>query len=151
VELGSAGGGTFPSFPAADDELEKELKLEFRDGTSPAELFEVQILPDNLSQVCEMTSATGSVRSGSSVISFNLDPESVKITLPPVPVSLAKVEGGIQFTWETEIGTTYRLEGTSDLKVWSIEGIYGGTGSPQQPILNPFSTYTKRFYRVVEQ
>ena len=98
-----------------------------------------------------MTSATGSVSSGASTISFTLDPESVKITLPPVPASIAKVEGGIQISWDTVIGKNYRLEGTSDLKVWHVEGNFSGTGSPREPILYPFGNYTKRFYRVVEQ
>jgi len=151
VDLDTAGGGTFPSFPVDNAELAKEISLDFRDSTSPAELFEVHILPDNLSQVCEMTTASGAVKAGSSTISFTLDPASVRITLPPVPASLAKVEGGIQLSWDTEIGKTYRLEGTSDLKTWGIEGIYSGTGEPRQPVLNPFDTYSRRFYRVVEQ
>ena len=151
VDLDTEAGGTFPSFPVNEEGLSKEIRLEFADRTSPAELFEVHVLPDNLSQVCEMTSATGSVSAGTSTIAFTLDPETVRITLPPVPASISKVEGGIQMTWDSEVGKSYRLEGTSDLKVWSIEGVYGGTGLPLQPILNPFGTYDKRFYRVVEQ
>ncbi len=150
VTLDAARGGTFPSFPHTGNETIRALKLEFRDDTSPAELFNVHVLPDSLTQVCAMTSATGAVQAGSSTLAFTLNPSSVSVTLPAVPVSMNKTATGIELFWESEAGKSYRIEGTSDLRCWSDEGFHFGTGSMIQQNLTPFATYPKRFYRIVE-
>lgn len=150
VTLDAARGGVFPSFPHTGNETARALKLEFRDDTSPAELFNVHVLPDSLTQVCAMTSATGAVQAGSSTLAFTLNPASVSVTLPAVPVAMNKSATGIELFWESEAGKSYRVEGTSDLRCWSDEGFHFGTGAMIQKNLTPFATYPKRFYRIVE-
>ncbi|GAA5478066.1 hypothetical protein Hhel01_01564 [Haloferula helveola] len=150
VILDAERGGSFPSFPYSGVESARELKIEFLDSTSPAELFDVHVLPDGVANICEMTSASGSIRAGSDLISFVIDPKSVRVSQPRVPVVLTRTAGGLQFEWETEIGTSYRLESSSDLWCWVIEDTVGGTGLTVQRNLNPFGTYFRRFYRVVE-
>lgn len=150
VTLDAARGGTFPGFPHTGNETSRALKLEFRDDTSPAELFDVHVLPDSLAQLCHMTSATGAVQAGTSTLAFSLNPSSVNVTLPKVPVALSKTATGIELFWESEFGKSYRIEGTSDLRCWSEEGIHTGNGTLIQQILTPFATYPKRFYRIVE-
>ena len=150
VTLDAARGGTFPSFPHAGNETTRALKLEFRDDTSPAELFNVHVLPDSLTNVCAMTSAAGAVLAGTSTLAFTVNPSSVNVTLPKVPVALNKTATGIELFWESETGKSYRIEGTSDLRCWSDEGIRFGNGTLIQQNLTPFATYPKRFYRIVE-
>lgn len=150
VTLDQARGGTFPSFPLSGTETNRALKLEFRDDTTPAELFDVHVLPDSLANVCAMTSASGTVQAGTSILAFTLNPATVNVTLPKVPVALTKTPTGIQLHWESEFGKTYRIEGTSDLRCWSEEGIELGNGTLIQRNLTPFATYPKRFYRIVE-
>ena len=150
VTLDAARGGSFPSFPHTGNEPSRSLKLEFRDDTSPADLFNIHVLPDSLTQVCAMTSATGAVQAGSSILAFTMIPSSVNVTLPRVPVALNKTATGIELLWETKNGKTYRIEGTSDLRCWSDEGIHSGTGTLKQQNFTPFATYPKRFYRIVE-
>lgn len=150
VTLDEARGGTFPVFPRTGTENNRALKLEFRDNTTPAELFEVHVLPDSLTNLCAMTSASGAVQTGTSTLAFNLNPATVAVTLPRVPVALNKTATGIELFWESEFGKTYRIEGTSDLRCWSEEGIELGNGTLIQRNLTPFATYPKRFYRIVE-
>jgi hypothetical protein len=150
VTLDAARGGIFPSFPHAGNETIRALKLEFRDETSPAELFNVHVLPDSLTQVCAMTSATGAIQAGASTLAFTLNPATVNVTLPRVPVALNQTATGIELIWQTETGKSYRIEGTSDLRCWSDEGIHLGTGALERQSLTPFATYPKRFYRIVE-
>lgn len=150
VTLDAARGGTFPSFPQAGNETTRALKLEFRDDTTPAELFDVHVLPDSLTNLCAMTSASGAVQAGTSTLAFTLNPATVAVTLPRVPVALNKTVTGIELFWESEFGKTYRIEGTSDLRCWSEEGIEPGNGTLIQRNLTPFATYPKRFYRIVE-
>ena len=150
MTLDQARGGTFPSFPLSGNETNRALKLEFRDDTTPAELFDVHVLPDSLANVCAMTSASGTVQAGTSILAFTLNPATVNVTLPKVPVALTKTPTGIQLHWESEFGKTYRIEGTSDLRCWSEEGIELGNGTLIQRNLTPFATYPKRFYRIVE-
>jgi hypothetical protein len=151
VTLDSARGGTFPSFPQSGNELVRALVLEFRDDTSPAELFDIHVLPDSVTNVCAMTSATGSITAGTSTLAFTIDPSSVSVSQPRVPVSIAQVNGGIQLSWESELGKNYRVEGSSDLRCWSQEALQSGNGALRQQLLTPFATYSKRFYRVVER
>jgi len=61
------------------------------------------------------------------------------------------VDGGIRLTWNTETGKSYRLDATSNLMCWSVEGEFAGNGNPIQQTLNPFAIHTRRFYRVVEK
>ena len=150
VTLDAARGGTFPSFPQNGVETTRALKLEFRDDTTPAQLFDVHVLPSSVTNVCEMTSAKGSVVVGSSTIAFTIDPASVRVTLPQVPVTIAQTGGGIELGWQSESGKVYRIEGSSDLKCWSNEGIAFGNGDKLQEALTPFGSYSKRFYRIVE-
>lgn len=150
VTLDAARGGTFPSFPHSGNESTRALKLEFRDDTAPAELFNIHVLPDSLTQLCAMTSATGSVQAGSSTLAFTLNPATVTVTLPQVPVALNKTATGIELFWESEFGKSYRIEGTSDLRCWSEEGVHLGNGTLIQQSLTPFEIYPKRFYRIVE-
>ena len=150
LNLDAARGGNFPSFPQSGVVTTRALKLEFRDTTSPAELFNVHVLPDSLTKVCEMTSATGSIVAGTSSIAFILDPKSVGATLPQVPVSISREGPGIQLAWKTDPGKTYRIEGSSDLRCWSSEGVFPGTGGIFQQALTPFGIYPKRFYRIAE-
>lgn len=151
VTLDSARGGTFPSFPQSGNESVRALVLEFRDDTSPAELFDIHVLPDSVTNVCAMTSATGSITAGTSTLAFTIDPSSVSVSQPRVPVSIAQVNGGIQLSWESELGKNYRVEGSSDLRCWSQEALQSGNGALRQQLLTPFATYSKRFYRVVER
>ena len=150
VTLDQARGGTFPSFPLTGTETSRALKLEFRDDTSPAELFDVHVLPDSLTNVCAMTSASGAVQAGTSTLAFSLNPATVNVTLPRVPVAMNKTATGIELFWESGFGKSYRIEGTSDLRCWSEEGIELGNGTLIQRNLTPFATYPKRFYRIVE-
>jgi hypothetical protein len=151
VTLDSARGGSFPSFPHAGNESVRALKLDFRDETSPAELFDVHVLPDSVTKVCAMTKASGSVVAGSSTLSFTLDPSTVHITQPRVPVTLVKDGNSIHLSWQSEVGIAYRIEGSSDLRCWSEEAIQSGNGLVRQQTLTPFATHPKRFYRIVER
>jgi hypothetical protein len=150
VTLDSARGGVFPDFPQAGNETSLALGVEFRDSTSPAELFQVHTLPDSLTSVCAMTTATASITSGASIISLTIDPATVNVSLPQVPATIAKTETGIQLSWNTELGKTYRIEGSSDMKCWSYESEFPGTGGTIQESLTPFETYQQRFYRIAE-
>jgi len=86
VTLDTARGGDFPDFPYGGVESSRTLEVEFRDDQSPAALFSIHQLPDTLSCLPEMTSATGAVRAGGDAISFTLDVTTVKVSQPQVPV-----------------------------------------------------------------
>lgn len=150
VTLDAARGGTFPSFPQSGSETARSLMVEFRDELIPAELFDIHVLPNSVSNVCAMTSAKGSIKAGSSTIAFTIDPKSVHVTQPQVPVSISKTGTGIRLTWDSALGKVYRIEGSSNLRCWSPEGIYTGTGESRQQDFTPFGTYPSRFYRIVE-
>jgi hypothetical protein len=151
VTLDSARGGTFPLYPHNGNESVRALVLEFRDDTSPAELFDIHVLPDSVTNVCAMTSASGSIVAGNSTLAFTIDPSSVFVSQPRVPVSIAQVNGGIELSWDSEVGKNYRVEGSGDLRCWSQEALQSGNGALRKQTLNPFGTYSKRFYRVVER
>lgn len=150
VTLDAAHGGAFPDFPQAGSETSLALNVEFRDSISPAELFNIHVLPDSLTNVCAMTTATASIIAGTSNIALSIDPETVNVSLPQVPATLTKTETGIQLSWNTELGKTYRIEGTSDMRCWSYEGVSSGTGGTVQELLMPFETYQQRYYRIAE-
>lgn len=150
VTLDAARGGTFPSFPQAGDESARSLTVAFRDDSSPGDLFDVQVLPNSASNLCAMTSATGSIKAGASTLAFTIDPTKVFVAQPAVPVSVSKTENGIRLDWNTESGKYYRVEGSANLRCWSAEGIFPGSGTSQHQDLTPFATYPTRFYRVVE-
>ena len=148
--LDAARGGTFPSFPHTGSETVRALKVEFRDDTAPAELFDVLTLPTSITNLCAMTSATGSVQAGTSAINFAITPSSVRISQPMVPVSIASTGTGIQLSWQTESGQPYRIEGSSNLRCWSTEALETGTGNTLQKTFTPFATNARRFYRIVK-
>ena len=148
VTLDAARGGNFPSFSLGETESVRSLILEFRDDTSPADLFQVHMLPDSVSQVCQMTSAKGAVNAGASQILFTIDPATVAVSMPGVPVKIAKAPGGVELEWQSEAGKTYRIEGSADLRCWSDDGIIQGTGGIVRATLNPLATLKRRFYRV---
>lgn len=150
VTLDAARGGKFPGFPQSGVETALALNLEFRDTTTPAGLFDVHLLPGSLTNVCEMTSASGSIVAGASSIAMTIDPTSVGVSLPQVPVSIAREEGGIQLSWKTQQGKLYRIEGSSDLRCWSNEGVYAGNGEIYQQSLTPFEIHPQRYYRIAE-
>lgn len=150
VTLDSARGGTYPAFPQNGAETARSLEIEFRDDAAPADLFFVHQLPDTLSCLPQMTSAKGAVRAGAGAIHFELDPATVRVAQPQVPVTIANLPGGIELTWATEDGKNYRLESTSDLKCWVEEGRFSGDGNPVRDFFNPFPGDSRRFYRVVE-
>ena len=150
VNLDTARGGVFPEFPQAGSETSLALGMEFRDSTSPAELFQVHTLPDSLSSVCAMTTATASITAGASTISLTIDPATVRVSLPQVPATISKTETGVQLSWNSELGKTYRIEGSSDMKCWAYEAEIPGTGGTIQESLTPFETYQQRFYRIAE-
>ena len=150
VSLDAARGGTFPGFPHTGNESVRALSLEFRDDSWPSELFDVHTLPDSVTNLCEMTSAIGSIQAGNSAISFMIDPSSVHITRPRVPVSISQISNGIRLAWETELGKSYRIEGSANLRCWSDEGVHTGTGETRQQDLTPFALQPKRFYRISE-
>ena len=151
VTLDAARGGTFPSFPHTGNESVRALVLEFRDDTTPAELFDIQVLPNSVTNVCAMTSASGSIVAGASTLSFTLDPSSVHVTQPRVPVTIAQVPGGIDLSWPSELGKDYRIESSGDLRCWTAEAVQSGNGGLRQQTFTPFGTYSRRFYRVVEK
>ncbi len=150
VTLDAARGGTFPGFPYGGSETARSLEIEFRDDVSPTGLFSVHQLPNSLSCLPELTSASGAVRAGADSISFTLDLSTVKVAQPGVPLSIARISEGIELIWETENGKNYRLESTPDLKCWIWEGDFLGDGNPISEVFNPFGFDSKRFYRVVE-
>ena len=150
VTLDSARGGTFPDFPYTGLETSRALVIEFRDDQSPAGLFTIHQLPDTLSCLPEMTSASGAVRAGADAILFTLDVSTVKVAQPQVQLSIATENGGIRLTWNTEEGKSYRLDSTANLKCWFEEGKHVGNGNPVHQLLFPFLTNPRRFYRVVE-
>jgi len=150
VTLDSARGGTFPSYPHTGNESVRALTLEFRADSSPPNLFDVHVLPDSITNLCDMTSATGSIEAGSSLINFTINPSSVSITRPQVQASVSKISDGVQLSWETELGKSYRIEGSSNLRCWSDDGVFPGTGGTLQQNLTPFTLHTRRFYRISE-
>jgi hypothetical protein len=151
ITLDAARGGTFPSFPHTGNDAVRSLTVEFRDDLFPGDLFDIHVLPNSVSNLCAMTSATGSIMAGTSTIAFTIDPTSVQVSQPRVPTSISRTETGIRLDWNTESGKSYRIEGSANLRCWSAEGIYSGTGTSQHLDLTPFATYPTRFYRIVEQ
>ncbi|MEK7952742.1 hypothetical protein [Luteolibacter soli] len=150
VTLDAARGGTFPSFPQTGSETVRALKLEFRDDTAPATLFNVLTLPTSTTSVCAMTSGTGTVQAGTSAINFSITPSSVQISQPTVPTTISKTATGIRLSWKTVLGKSYRIEGCTNLRCWSSEGEEEGTGSTLTKDFPLSETDTKYFYRVVE-
>lgn len=148
--LDSSRGGTYPVFPYSGEGTTRSLEIQFRDDTSPANLFVIHQLPDGLSCLPQMTTASGAVRAGSDAVTFTLNPATVRVAQPQVPLSIARVEGGIELAWDTEDGKNYRLESTPDLKCWFEEGRFVGDGNPIIDFSNPFGRDPTRFFRVVE-
>ena len=66
-------------------------------------------------------------------------------------MTLVKDGNSIQLSWQSEVGISSRIEGSSDLRCWSEEAIQSGNGLVRQQTLTPFATHPKRFYRIVER
>jgi hypothetical protein len=67
-----------------------------------------------------------------------------------VPAIISKTETGVRLDWNTESGKFYRIEGSTNLRCWSTEGEYPGSGASMHQDFTPFATYPTRFYRIVE-
>lgn len=149
VILRESEGGEFPQFPFDGTPSTRVMEVTIADNTSPAELFEIHILPPTTTNTSHVTDATGAIRSGDEAISFALDPETVRVSGPPVPASIARTETGVELTWPTDIGQTYRIEDTGDFRIWRTVTTEEANADSLSVPLEPFGEFpNSRFYRV---
>ncbi|MDP0491531.1 MAG: hypothetical protein Q7Q71_10810 [Verrucomicrobiota bacterium JB023] len=149
VNLSTAADASFPSFPLVTEESVMAMNLEFRDETTPSDLFTIQTLPDSLTKVSSMTSADGQIVAGSSRVSFTIDPDTVTIREPQESITLRRNEEGYELAWLGESGKGYRIDTSSNLRDWTRSANRIGADEEITIAVTPDESGTPRFYRVV--
>lgn|GEM_PF-3853393 len=153
VDLREAEGASFPEFSFGGAPGERRLEIELTDSVTPCELLYIHVLPPTTTDTSQVTAASGAVRAGGESITFTLDPATVRVSGPPVPASISARKSGVDLSWPSEDGKTYRIEDSGDFRVWRKVGESElGSGEVMVVPLSPFGEHPeRRFYRVFEE
>ena len=154
----SKHGAAFSSFPGASGSGVNELSAKFVDAVSPFHfLFTTDIPTGAFVTLCEITSASGQIKAGAEQINYVIDLSSIRVGdgTPPVAsepftVEIARVGLEIELSWEATSEKCYRIQRSSDLKVWTeIAAIYAFS-SFQSYLFAPIGDPSAEYYRIVE-
>lgn len=115
----------------------------------PFNLLGIQILPNSLTKVTEMTSGVGEVAAGAARFTFSLDPATLSIREPQVEVELVREEGEFNLTWLTESESFYRVDSSENLRDWTFFRSVSGTGQTASRAVTPSTERPRKFYRIV--
>ena len=156
-------GTSFTSFPGGGEAgVLREITLLVVDAEPPPGFLSSGFpgsppaLPTGETDTCQITGASGTVKSGSEVIGFKIDPISIIIgpepsAGTPVSVAIAQVAGETELRWDSLAGKRYEVQRSCHLRSWSPVSTHEGTGGAASVLLPPFAAPAgHQFYRVVE-
>jgi hypothetical protein len=154
VLAASSAGGVFAPFPYTGSESSRSLRIVLQDTTSPPDFIPVATLPTETAAIQKITAASGTIAAGTDQVNFTIDLSTLTVSAekPTLPLTITTTQTGIELSWPSTDGVTYRLDEGDALTDWQPLGTFPGTGSTIVVPLSPFADHpNRRFYRVVAE